>query len=75
MAVFQQAPDSKFVYVIVAARRARQLQSGARPLLNLPKSRKHTRIAQEELQKGYLEYEVPDRPEAVQEREGKRRRG
>jgi DNA-directed RNA polymerase subunit omega len=52
------APQSKFVYVIVASRRARQLQNGARPLMD-SHSRKATRIAQEELQNGLLEYEVP----------------
>ena len=51
-------PESKFVYVIVAAKRARQLQGGARPLLD-SHSRKATRIAQEELQHELLEYEVP----------------
>ena len=67
MAMFNQAPESKFVYVIVAARRARQLQSGARPLIETPKSHKPTRIAQEELEKGLLEYEIPDRSEGVEE--------
>jgi DNA-directed RNA polymerase subunit omega len=52
-------PESKFAYVVVAARRARQLQSGARPLLDLPRSRKHTRMAMEELTKGLLEFELP----------------
>lgn len=75
MAQFRQAPESKFVYVIVAARRARQLQSGARPLVDYPKSRKHTRIAQEELNQGCLEYEMPELPDGTEEKEGKRRKG
>ncbi|MGH9795284.1 MAG: DNA-directed RNA polymerase subunit omega [Candidatus Acidiferrales bacterium] len=62
---------SKFVYVIVAAKRARQLQDGARPLLD-SRSRKATRIAQEELSHGLLEYEVPEVPEG--EEQGSRRR-
>lgn len=72
MGVEKGAPVSKFVYVIVAAKRARQLQDGARPLMD-SHSRKATRIAQEELQNELLEYEVPVIPEGESE-EGKRRR-
>lgn len=72
MGVEKVAPVSKFVYVIVAAKRARQLQDGARPLMD-SHSRKATRIAQEELQNELLEYEVPEIPEGESE-EGKRRR-
>ena len=60
MAVFRQAPDSQFAYVVVVARRARQLMSGGRPLVDNPKSRKTSRIAEEELQRGLLEYEMPE---------------
>jgi DNA-directed RNA polymerase subunit omega len=74
MAVYTQAPESIFVYVIVAARRARQLQDGARPLLDA-KSSKPTRIAQEELTRGVLEYQVPDLPGGEEvDRDGKRRK-
>ncbi len=75
MPVHNTAPESKFIYVIVTSRRARQLQSGARPLVDLPRARKPTRIAQEELLKGVLEYEVPERPETAEERESRRRKG
>jgi DNA-directed RNA polymerase subunit omega len=75
MAVLTIAPESQFIYVIVAARRARQLMAGARPLVDNPRSRKATRIAQEELDTGVLEYEVPEVPESPEEKEGKRRRG
>ncbi len=71
MGVEKGAPESKFIHVIIAAKRARQLQSGARPLLD-SRSRKATRIAQEELVNGLLEYEVPEPPEGSEE--GKRRR-
>ncbi|MBI3404010.1 MAG: DNA-directed RNA polymerase subunit omega [Acidobacteria bacterium] len=74
MAVFQEPPLSKFVYVIVASRRARQLQSGARPLVDLPRARKHTRIAMEELDKALLEYELPVTAEGAEEKEGRRRK-
>ena len=33
MTAESQAPESKFAYVVVAARRARQLMSGAMPLV------------------------------------------
>ena len=75
MAVLTIAPESQFVYVIVAARRARQLMAGARPLVDNPRSRKATRIAVEELQGGLLEYEMPEVPDPSEEKEGKRRRG
>ncbi len=75
MPVSNVAPESKFVYVIVTSRRARQLQSGARPLVDLPRARKPTRIAQEELVSGCLEYEVPELPNSPEERESRRRKG
>lgn len=71
MGVEKGAPESKFIHVIIAAKRARQLQSGARPLIE-SRSRKATRIAQEELMHGLLEYEVPELAE--EQEEGKRRR-
>jgi len=58
MPVFREAPESQFAYVVVVARRARQLMIGGRPLVDNPRSRKNTRIAEEELQKGLLEYET-----------------
>jgi DNA-directed RNA polymerase omega subunit len=69
-----QAPDSKFAYVVVVARRARQLMIGARPLVDHPRSRKNTRIAEEELTQGRLEYELPEVPEGAEDRDGKRRK-
>src|SRR5579864_1010858 len=71
MPVFTEAPDSKFAFVVVAGKRARQLMSGASPLLANPKSHKSTRIAMEELNAGQLEYQTPD-PDA--EKDGKRRK-
>ncbi len=48
--------DSKFRFVHVAARRARQLMGGARPMAPMH-SRKPTRIAQEEVLGGMIQYE------------------
>lgn len=72
MAVFKDAPESQFAYVVVAARRARQLMAGGRPLVEHPHSRKNTRIAEEELRQGLLEYEMPEPPEESEN--GKRRK-
>lgn len=47
--------DSSFRYVLVAARRARQLQNGAEPLVQ-SKSRKACRVAQEEIAAGKVAY-------------------
>jgi DNA-directed RNA polymerase omega subunit len=74
MAVFKHPPDSQFAYVVVAARRARQLMIGGRPLVDNPKSRKTTRIAEEELQLGLLEYEVPAVLDGSEDKDGKRRK-
>ncbi len=73
MTVLNQAPENKFAYVVVAARRARQLMAGALPMVDHPRSHKPTRVAIEELNAGILEYKLPDDP-AGDEKEGKRRK-
>jgi DNA-directed RNA polymerase omega subunit len=75
MPVFNQAPESMFAYVVVAGKRARQLMSGASPLVANPHSQKPTRVAMEELNAAQLEYrtpELPDDPNA--DKDGKRRK-
>jgi DNA-directed RNA polymerase subunit omega len=52
-----QSDESKFRMILLAAKRARQVQSGAKPLVHSP-ARKATRIAQEEFKAGVLPYEV-----------------
>lgn len=47
--------DSNYRYVLVAARRARQLAGGAPPLVNT-NARKHCKIAQEEIDAGKVQY-------------------
>ncbi len=74
MTVQKEAPESMFAYVVVAARRARQLMAGAQPLLYQPRFHKPTRIAMEELDKAMLEFDLPDSPEEAAEKEGKRRK-
>jgi DNA-directed RNA polymerase subunit omega len=48
--------DSNYRYVLVAARRARQLQSGAQPLVEDAKSRKACRIAEQEIAAGKVKW-------------------
>ncbi len=74
MASFNQAPDSQFAYVVVVARRARQLMIGGRPMVDNPQSRKNTRIAEEELKRGLLEYEMPELENEAEDGDAKRRK-
>jgi DNA-directed RNA polymerase omega subunit len=76
MVVSRVPPDSQFAYVVVAARRARQLMMGGRPMVDNPLARKTTRIAEEELQKGLLEYETKDPVDGSEDKDkdGKRRK-
>lgn len=53
--------ESKYRAVHVAARRARQLQSGSSPVIST-RSTKAVRIAQDELQAGLIHYVVPEGP-------------
>ncbi|MBZ5526835.1 MAG: DNA-directed RNA polymerase subunit omega [Acidobacteriia bacterium] len=73
MSVQTKAPESQFAYVVVAARRARQLMAGAPPLLENPRTQKATRIATEELDLSLLEFEVP-KMVTEEEKEARRRR-
>jgi DNA-directed RNA polymerase subunit omega len=74
MTAESQAPESKFAFVVVAARRARQLMSGATPLIANPRSHKSTRVAVEELNAGVLEYQLPIIPGETDDKESKRRK-
>ncbi len=49
--------DSKFRYIIVAAKRTRQLQGGSTPLVQ-GLSKKFTRIAQNEVAAGLVNFEI-----------------
>lgn len=51
--------DSKFRFITVAAQRAKQLQSGAKPRVDT-RSRKPTRVAIEETIAGAVSWEVRD---------------
>jgi DNA-directed RNA polymerase subunit omega len=64
--------DSKFRFITVAAQRAKQLQSGAKPRVDT-RSRKPTRVAIEETIAGAVSWEVkdelPENEDAEQEEE------
>ena len=48
--------DSKYRMILMAAKRARQLQGGAKPLVHTT-ARKTTSVAQEELKAGVIKFE------------------
>ena len=61
--------DSKYRFIIIAAKRAKQLLKGAKPKIQ-GKSRNPIRIAQTEVRSGLIEYEIiPARMDEVPERE------
>ncbi len=49
--------DSKYRKILIAAKRSKQIQRGARPRINLANS-KATRIALEEVERGLVNFEV-----------------
>lgn len=61
--------DSKFRYIIVAAKRTRQLQAGSQPMVNA-QSRKHTRIAQEEVASGLVKFDITGEPKPTPKKRG-----
>src|SRR5580700_3813809 len=58
--------DSNYRYILVAARRARQLQGGAPPVIQTP-SRKPCRIAQDEIKAGKVKWVIPEIPRTAAE--------
>ncbi len=61
--------DSNYRYILVAARRARQLQAGAPPVIETI-SRKPCRIAQDEIKAGKVKWIVPELPKLAAEAAG-----
>ncbi len=62
--------DSKFRYILIAAKRARQLQAGAKPLVQAP-YKKSTKIAMAELSSGLLPLDLPHSEPTGGSRNGK----
>ena len=58
--------DSNYRYILVAARRARQLQGGAPPVIDTS-SRKPCRIAQDEIRAGKVKWLIPETPKSAAE--------
>jgi DNA-directed RNA polymerase subunit omega len=58
--------DSNYRYILVAARRARQLQGGAPPVIDTS-SRKPCRIAQDEIRAGKVKWLIPEMPRSPAE--------
>jgi DNA-directed RNA polymerase subunit omega len=58
--------DSNYRYILVAARRARQLQGGAPPVIETH-SRKPCRIAQDEIKAGKVKWVIPEVPKSPAE--------
>jgi DNA-directed RNA polymerase subunit omega len=64
--------DSNYRYILVAARRARQIQGGA-PAMVDTKSRKPCKVAREEIAAGKVKYMIgaaPDRSAAAEHADG-----
>jgi DNA-directed RNA polymerase subunit omega len=57
--------DSKFRFITVAAQRAKQIQAGAKPRIDI-RSRKATRIAMHEVVAGAVSWEIGDGPEEAE---------
>jgi DNA-directed RNA polymerase subunit omega len=57
--------DSNYRYILVAARRARQIQSGAVPMVEV-NSRKPCRIAREEISAGKVKWTTGPQKSAVE---------
>jgi DNA-directed RNA polymerase subunit omega len=57
--------DSKFRFITVAAQRAKQIQNGAKPRVDV-KSRKATRIAMHEVLAGAVSWEMKEDPAKVE---------
>jgi len=74
MTVQTKAPESQFAYVVLAARRARQLMAGAPPLVDNPRTLKPTRLACDEVDQGLLEYDFTDPASVDDDKDGKRRK-
>jgi DNA-directed RNA polymerase omega subunit len=62
--------DSKFRYIIVAAKRTRQLQAGSKPMVG-GQGRKFTRVAMEEVTSGLVKFDLTEETKASKRRGSK----
>ena len=59
-----QGFDSNYRFILVAARRARQIQGGARPMVDT-NSRKPCKVAREEIFAGKVQWIIPEKPKTA----------
>ena len=60
--------DSKYRLIILAAKRSKQLQRGARPRIEIdPVKHKPTRIALEEVMRGKVKFTIKERESPIEE--------
>ena len=52
-----QPIDSKYRKILIAAKRSKQIQKGARPRVQMPNN-KSTRVAIEEINRGLVDFEL-----------------
>ena len=52
--------DSKYRKILIAAKRSKQIQNGARPRVHLPNA-KATRVALTEIDRGLINFEITNR--------------
>ena len=74
MTVQTKAPESQFAYMVLAARRARQIMAGAPPLVDNPRTLKATRLACEEVNNGLIEYEFEPGKSVDEDKDAKKRK-
>jgi DNA-directed RNA polymerase omega subunit len=74
MTVQTKAPESQFAYVVLAARRARQIMAGAPSMIENPRNLKPTRIACEEMEHGLIEYDFTEPSSIDEDKDGNKRR-
>jgi DNA-directed RNA polymerase subunit omega len=58
--------DSNYRFILVAARRARQIQGGAKPMIDT-NSRKPCRIARDEITAGKVKWSIPEKERTAAE--------
>lgn len=73
MTVQTKAPESQFAYVVLAARRARQIMAGAPPMVE-SRTQKATRIACEEVNHGLIEYDFTEVASVDEDKDAAKRR-
>jgi DNA-directed RNA polymerase subunit omega len=66
--------ETKFAFVLAAAKRARQLQAGAKPLVATT-AHKFTRMAMEEVAGGAVPFDLPAAADEEEAEGGKAKKG